>query len=68
MRLSKNKTREYLFIYCLLMAVFFLCLSAIGLYIIGILGYGIFFGFMSIIYLILGIDFENKFRRNKPES
>lgn len=64
---QKNKLKEYLFIFCLLMGLGYICLSALGLFIVDELSYGIYFGFLALAYFMFGIDFGNQFRRSKPE-
>lgn len=63
----KSELTRVLFTFCLLMTLIYYCLSAIGFFIVDTLSYGIFFGFLGIAYLVLGVDFGNQFRRNKPE-
>lgn len=63
---QKSKLREALFVFCLLMGLGYICLSAIG-FIVSESSYGTFFGFLAIVYFMFGIDFGNQFKRSKPE-
>jgi len=63
----KSQLIETLFVLCLLFGLGYFCLSAIGLFIVDTLSYGIYFGFLALTYFMFGIDFGNQFRRNKPE-
>ena len=66
MRITRSKAKKILYEACLIISVIYYCFSAMGLY-IGYLEGGIFFGFIGLAYLILGVDFGRDVKRNKPE-